>query len=107
MFKERPLTKSQRKANTDMTYARVFVRDQGQCRIPGCRDTWVDLAHLEPKGMGGDHGLRTTPANCVLLCAVHHRGPVGSVHAGDLTWRFQDEARGADGPMTWELRERR
>lgn len=77
----------------------VQKRDRGQCRVPWCRERG-ELAHLEPKGAGGDHGERTTTANCALVCHGHHRG-YRSLHSGDLRYEFLEPERGADGPIRW------
>jgi hypothetical protein len=78
----------------------VRKRDGGQCRWPGCKERgerWrLEVAHLNDKGMGGDHGNRSTPDQLMLLCLPHHQG-ARSVHSGDL--RIEPlTLRGTDGP---------
>jgi 5-methylcytosine-specific restriction endonuclease McrA len=51
------------------TRKRVWARDQGRCRVPGCRATrHIDIHHLIPRALGGTHD----EWNMVLLCAGHH-----------------------------------
>jgi hypothetical protein len=52
------------------------VRDQGRCRVPGCRSRLVQLHHLVHWVDGGPTDL----ANMVSLCPRHHR----NVHSGRL-----------------------
>jgi len=101
--KPEPPARTTRRATDDLmahasrVRSEVMARDGWTCRI--CRRTqFVELAHLEPKGMGGDHGIRTTRANCIAACALCHRGPRPSLHAGGITWELLSE-RGADGPV--------
>jgi hypothetical protein len=55
----------------------VRHRDQGRCRVPGCRNAiFVDLHHREWSLDGGG----SVVANLVILCAAHHR----AVHLGKL-----------------------
>lgn len=52
------------------------VRDQGRCRIPGCRSRLVQLHHLVHWADGGNTDL----AQLISLCPRHHR----NVHSGRL-----------------------
>jgi hypothetical protein len=52
------------------------IRDRG-CRFPGCGSRFTDAHHVRHWADGGETGL----ANCLLLCAHHHR----LVHEGG--WR--------------------
>jgi hypothetical protein len=55
----------------------VRHRDQGRCRVPGCRNAiFVDLHHRDWRLDGGGDVV----ANLVTLCAAHHR----AVHWGKL-----------------------
>lgn len=55
----------------------VHHRDEGRCRVPGCRHAvFVDVHHIDPKTEGGTHD----PENLVTLCAAHHR----AIHRGAL-----------------------
>jgi hypothetical protein len=48
----------------------VWARDQGRCRVPGCRATrHLTFHHLRFLCEGGDHD----PANLVLICDGHHK----------------------------------
>ena len=64
--------------------ALVRKRDK-TCRWPGCeckgRTLGLEVAHLKAKGMGGDHGKRSTPDQMILLCRERHQGP-WSLHSG-------------------------
>lgn len=94
--------------NTAEVRAAVFERDAGNCRIPWCSVHLIpfltntnELAHLKGKGIGGDHGLRTTTENCIVACREHHRGD-RSLHSTHIQWRFLTDA-GANGPMAFEF----
>jgi 5-methylcytosine-specific restriction endonuclease McrA len=72
----------------------VLRRDQGRCRVPGCRHaTWVDVHHVVSRGEGGGH----EPENLVTLCGAHHR----ALHLGTLVAERSDAGallfRHADG----------
>jgi hypothetical protein len=55
----------------------VRHRDQGRCRVPGCRNAiFVDLHHRDWRLDGGGNVV----ANLVTLCVAHHR----AVHLGKL-----------------------
>jgi hypothetical protein len=78
-------------------------RDRWTCRR--CHRSTLDLmetveaAHINSKGMGGDHGLRSsTSADYVTLCRSCHQGP-RSVHSGHVVIEC-GPARG-DGPVTF------
>lgn len=80
--------------------AKVRARDV-RCRWPecaNCRDykPRLEAAHLDDKGMGGDHGERTQADRMILLCFLTHQGP-RSLHSGDLRIEPLTE-RGTDGP---------
>jgi hypothetical protein len=52
------------------TRKRVWARDQGRCRVPGCRATrHIDIHHLIPRAVGGTHD----ESNTTLLCSGHHQ----------------------------------
>lgn len=96
-------SKSMLNKNTAEVRESVFDREQYRCRIPWCEETAYEMAHLADKGMGGDHGLRTTTANCVAVCTGHHRG-TRSLHSGHLKFEFLS-SRGADGPIRFSYDE--
>jgi hypothetical protein len=63
----------------------VRVRDGHQCRWPGCRSgrsVRLEVAHLNDKGMGGDHGQRSHHDQMILLCVHCHQG-AHSLHSKD------------------------
>lgn len=75
----------------------VKARDK-VCRVPFTpHEGPLEMAHLDDKGRGGDHGFRTSTANCVRVCRGHHRG-VRSLHSGHLQWSKLTK-KGADGPL--------
>lgn len=77
------------------------------CRlVPGCTEKEKhETAHVQSKGAGGDHSLRTSTANMLRACIFHHRGSI-SLHSGMLRVEFLSEL-GADGPIaTWQQDER-
>ena len=98
---ERETKKARRKA-LEQLVAKLVKRRDGRCRWPEkhiCRGG-LEAAHLDGKGMGGDHGLRTYAENEVTLCAwLHRRGPE-SLHGGQLRID-KDTAAGANGPLSF------
>jgi hypothetical protein len=47
----------------------VWARDQGRCRVPGCRATRnLECHHVVFQSQGGDHD----PANLMVICDGHH-----------------------------------
>jgi 5-methylcytosine-specific restriction endonuclease McrA len=55
----------------------VLRRDEGRCRVPGCRHAvFTDVHHLLPRSEGGLSSLE----NLATLCAAHHR----AIHRGEL-----------------------
>lgn len=86
---------------------KVRKRDRRRCRWPFCEHKALkprlEVAHLNDKGMGGDHGERTTADQMILLCLLHHQGP-RSLHSGNLEIRPQTND-GTNGPCLFvELR---
>jgi len=65
--------------------ADVFERDQGcvwpECRLPISIVNPLELAHLEPRGMGGRPSTNT-PENTVIMCRFHHSLLDGRTHEG-------------------------
>jgi len=64
----------------------VWTRDQGRCRVPGCRATRnLQIHHVIHRADGGDND----PSRMTLLCSGHH----GLHHAGLLaiTGRAPDQ----------------
>lgn len=59
----------------------VRLRDR-KCRWPHCSNCrkWkprLEVAHLDPKGQGGDHGVRTSADRMILLDYLTHQGADG------------------------------
>jgi hypothetical protein len=53
-----------------VTRRKVWQRDEGRCRVPGCRAARnLDVHHIVRRADGGDHD----PANLVVLCSGHHK----------------------------------
>ena len=80
--------------------AKVVKRDgEHSCRlVPRCPErTKHETAHVEDKGMGGDHSNRSSSANMIRSCLWHHRGN-WSLHSGDI-WVVSLTERGCDGPV--------
>ncbi|MFQ5518247.1 MAG: HNH endonuclease [Acidimicrobiia bacterium] len=60
----------------------VFARDGWHCVWPGCDyDQALELAHLEPKGMGGRTSVNRVD-NLICLCRFHHDLIDGRSHFG-------------------------
>jgi hypothetical protein len=56
---------------------KIWRRDRGRCRVPGCRSTrHLDVHHIKLRSEGGDHALD----NLCLLCSAHH----AALHDGKL-----------------------
>lgn len=101
----RRAAKSAIKAHEDAEKKAVRLRDGGRCRWPGCRDkSRLEVAHLDDKGMGGDHGVRTDRAYMICLCYLCHQGP-HSLH--QQTKRIEVlTAQGTNGPCAFYERDR-
>ena len=80
--------------------AKVVKRDGAHyCRlVPGWREKeWHETAHLDNKGMGGDHSIRTTADQMIRACFFHHQG-AWSLHSKDLRVEYLTD-RQANGPI--------
>jgi hypothetical protein len=79
----------------------AVVRRVGRrrCRlVPSCDErSHFQTAHLDDKGMGGDHGERTSAATMLRACLFHHLG-VWSLHSKDLRVEYLTD-KGTDGPI--------
>jgi hypothetical protein len=65
---------------------KVWIRDAGGCRVPGCRAArCIDIHHIRFRSEGGGHEMW----NLILLCSGHHQ----QLHEGRLriTGRAPDE----------------
>ena len=81
----------------------------GWCRWPRCAHCRashpaLEVAHLDPKGHGGDHGRRTRADRILLLDAVTHRGADGLEQHGRFVEPLTD--RGTDGPCAFYVKHR-
>lgn len=88
------------KAHEDSEKAKVVKRDGLKvCRlVPNCTERErFETAHLDDKGMGGDHGIRSRADRMIRSCFFHHQG-VWSLHAKRLRVDCLTE-RGTDGPI--------
>lgn len=96
--------RAERRTAEDHAKAEVRKRDGGVCRWPGCGERgkrWrLEVAHLADKGMGGDHGVRSTRDQMILLCLPDHQG-ARSLHSGDKRITPLTTA-GTDGPCQFE-----
>jgi len=88
------------RAHEDAEKAKVRKRDGAcYCRlVPGCVERHLfETAHLDAKGMGGDHGVRTVAELMVRGCFFHHRGN-WSLHSKDLRVAYLTPEK-ANGPI--------
>ena len=105
VLKRKQTQRDIRQAEKDVK-AEVTRRDgQKVCRLdPNCLHVKVGIGvegvHLDDKGMGGDHGVRTQRHLMIRGCAIHHRG-AKSLHSGDLKVRYLTD-KGTDGPIALE-----
>jgi hypothetical protein len=79
---------------------KVTRRDEGRCRVPGCRHAvFTDVHHLRLRSEGGESTLE----NLVTLCPAHHR----AIHRGELVVDGESsdglDFRHADGTPYGEL----
>lgn len=98
---EREKADAEREAH-EREIAKVVKARDGKCRWPEahkCRGG-LEAAHIVDKGIGGDHGLRTTTQGVVTFCAwIHRRGPE-SIHGKQLKVEKETE-RGADWTLSF------
>ena len=61
-----------------VTRRKVMTRDEGRCRVPGCRAARnLDVHHIVHRAHGGGHQT----SNLAVLCSGHHR----LLHDGAIT----------------------
>lgn len=80
--------------------AKVVTRDGAHtCRlVPHCAEREKhETAHIEDKGIGGDHGLRTSADTMLRACLFHHQGR-WSLHSGDLRVEYLTDDK-CNGPI--------
>jgi len=68
-------------ASEDAEKQTVRLRDR-VCRWPQCGycrsyKPRLEVAHIKAKGQGGDHGVRSTADQMILLCFLSHQGSDG------------------------------
>lgn len=87
---------------------KVRLRDQscrwakatGDCYCLRYKNLALHVAHIDGKGIGGDHGLRSTADNMILICSLRHEGPE-SLHSGHC--RITPiTAKGTDGACQFD-----
>jgi hypothetical protein len=93
-------------SHEDREKTKARKRDGYRCRWPGCdcfeRRDRIEVAHIEDKGMGGDHGLRSDADMLICLCVARHQGRP-SLHSGDLRIEPLTVA-GTNGPCAfWKV----
>ena len=99
---ERAERRTERRSFEQAEKAKTRRRDL-PCRWPHCDCHRLGLshesAHMKSKGMGGDHGIRSTSDQMVYLCRRRHQGP-HSLHSGHLAIEALT-AEGSDGPLAF------
>jgi hypothetical protein len=75
--------------------------DDGRCRWPHCENCRrykprLEVAHLNAKGFGGDHGLRSDRTQMILLDYLTHQGGDGLEQHGRRIVPLTE--RGTRGP---------
>lgn len=104
---ERRERRKQVEAFEDAEKHKVRIRDRMQCRWPACeycrryKNLTLHVAHLDSKGIGGDHGMRSSADQMMLLCFLSHQGP-RSLHSGDRRITPLTD-RGTNGPCSFEM----
>lgn len=97
---ERRANRAEIVAHEKAQKAEVVARDGSHtCRlVPNCPEREKhETAHLDDKGMGGDHGTRTTADTMIRACLFHHQGR-WSLHSGDLRVEYLTPEK-ANGPI--------
>ncbi len=97
---ERRAQRAEIRTHEQTEKAKVVARDGSKtCRlVPQCREREkFETAHLDDKGMGGDHGNRTTADTMIRACFWHHQGR-WSLHSHDLRVEYLTTLK-ADGPI--------
>jgi len=90
--------------------AAVRLRDR-RCRFPLCAcrlsvKPILEVAHTTHKGMGGNPaGDRSDRRTMVLLCRQRHQDGEVSLHKGTLRVVFQDQRKGFEGHVDWQVRQ--
>ena len=98
--RKRDAAKAEIRAEEQKQKAIVRKRDgAAYCRlVPNCSEKGpFETAHINDKGMGGDHGIRSTADQMLRGCFYHHRGN-WSLHSNDLRVEFLTPEK-ANGPI--------
>lgn len=99
-IRQRRAAKAKVRSDEQEEKAKVVKRDGAHyCRlIPMCDERQLhETAHLNDKGMGGDHGIRSTADQMLRSCFFHHRGD-WSLHSNDLRVELLTD-EGTNGPI--------
>ena len=68
------------------TRRKVFEQHGHRCAVPHCRNRlWLDLHHIRPRSLGGDHRA----GNLICLCSAHHR----LIHEGALALVLESDTQ--------------
>ena len=97
---ERRDKKAAIKTHEQTEKAKVVKRDGAKvCRLmPNCSEREkFETAHLDNKGMGGDHGNRTSADTMIRACFFHHQG-WWSLHTNDIRVEYLTPEK-ANGPI--------
>ena len=102
---ERRTNQKATKAYEEAEKAKVRARDR-QCRWPHCANCRtlkprLEVAHRIAKGMGGDHGIKSSADQMILLDFLTHQGADGLEQHGRKIEPLTD--RGTDGPCSFWL----
>lgn len=101
---DREMAKQQIRDKEDRNKSAARKRDGWMCRFPRCSchkaRLHPEVAHVESKKMGGDHGERSTTANLICLCRGRHRESRISLHAGTLRCELLT-VKGANAKVRW------
>lgn len=97
------------KASEEAEKDKVRKRDGHKCIWPDCENCRryqprIEVAHGKAKGMGGDHGERSTADNMSCLDFLTHQGE-RSIHSGHKRVRPLNKKLGHNGPRACEERE--
>ena len=73
------------RAVPEVTRRKVFSRAGWKCEVPECGNRrWLDIHHMQPRALGGRHGLE----NLASVCCIHHR----CIHHGTLAVELVGDA---------------
>lgn len=89
--RERIARSMQRESKEEADKRLAKKRDSWSCRWPHataldrelCRRATKESSHFRSKGMGGDHGIRTSVDQLITFCHDVHQGAVQGIHKGN------------------------